>query len=290
MNRILITGASGQLGSAVTKLFIGSYDILLTDFVFPKDGKSRFEKMDITDENSVRKTIKKFQPDIILHLAAMTDVDGCELNPQKANDVNVRGTKNLLEHFDGKFVFISTDYVFDGNSGPYSEADTPNPINEYGRSKLLAENIVMDSGNPWLIVRTNVVYDYTENTQASFVKWVVDSLRNDIPILVVNDQWNNPTWTVALASALIEMIEKDFLGVWNYGGAEYIHRLEFAKEIAKVFELNKALISPCRTQELNQPAPRPLKGGLSTKKIKHAGIEPYLLRKSLEEIRKKMTL
>ncbi len=290
MKNILITGASGQLGSAVSKLFIGSYDILLTDFVLPKDGKSPFEKMDITDEISVRKIVKKFQPDIILHLAAMTDVDGCELNPEKANNINVDGTKHLLKHFDGKFVFISTDYVFDGNSGPYSEDDRTNPINEYGRSKLLAENIVKDSGNPWLIVRTNVVFNYTENTQASFVKWVVDSLRNDIPIRVVNDQWNNPTWTVALASALIEMIEKDFSGVWNYGGAEYMHRLEFAKEIAEVFKLNKALISPCRTQELNQPAPRPLKGGFSIEMIKHAGIEPYPLRRSLEEIHKKMTL
>ncbi len=288
MKKVLVTGASGQLGLAIVDRFSDHFKLILTDSNIPEGFNREITRMDITDEISVSKTIEKSQPDILLHLAAMTDVDVCDDRPKKAMEVNVNGTKNLLKYFSGTTILISTDYVFNGKDGPYSEEDQLDPINEYGRTKFLAEKAVINSGNLGFILRTNVVFDYSKNTEASFVKWVVDSLRSERSIKVVNDQWNNPIWTVALADVILKMIKKNLSGVWHYGGADYLSRLDFAKMIANVFQLEPSLISPCTTQELNQKAPRPLKGGLKTEKIEAIGIIPYPLEKSLKDIFERM--
>ncbi len=290
MKSILVTGANGQLGQAVSERLSDCFRLILTDISVLDKDQSNIRIMDITNDESVSRMIQNVQPDVLLHLASVTNVDQCDADPEFAQKVNLDGTKILLKHFSGKFVFISTDYVFDGTSGPYAESDDLSPINEYGRTKLLAEKAVMESDKANCIIRTNVVFDYTKNTQASFVKWVVDSLRAGKPIRVVNDQWNNPTWTIELAEAIVSLIEGNFSGLWHYGGADYINRLDFAKKIANIFNLDASLISPITTKELNQKAPRPLKGGLVTKQIESAGIRPYSLEKSLKEIYKRINI
>lgn len=164
MKKILVTGANGQLGQAAAECFSTRFKLYLTDLVASNSDSQIITQMDITDEVSVSKTISRFNPDILLHLASFTDVDGCERNPSMAEKINVFGTENLLKHFSGYIVFISTDYVFDGESGPYSETDNPNPINVYGQTKLAGESLVIESPNPSCIIRTNVVFDYTKNT------------------------------------------------------------------------------------------------------------------------------
>ena len=133
--------------------------------------------LDITELKQVRETITLFQPDVIVHLAAMTDVDGCERDPEMAFDVNVRGTENLLDNFNGRFIYISTDYVFDGSDGPYAEKDEVNPLSVYGRTKFYGEDLVQQSDANWVILRSNVVFSFNERTKASFMDWVVDSLK-----------------------------------------------------------------------------------------------------------------
>ncbi|MDP6339667.1 MAG: dTDP-4-dehydrorhamnose reductase [Candidatus Marinimicrobia bacterium] len=283
---ILITGAYGQLGEACLKYLKSNFEIKSTGRHAPDDGIH----LDITDSDSVHCVIAKTNPDVILNLAAMTNVDGCETNPEMAESINVDGVKNLCHQFEGQFIQISTDYVFDGRAGPYSESDETNPISVYGKTKLAADEWLLENQEKTTIIRTNVVYGYTNRTQASFVKWVVDSLNDGKPINVVDDQWNNPTWTESLASVISRLIEGGAFGLYHYGDKDLINRCEFAHLIAKVFELDASLISPISTAELDQPAPRPLKSGLKTEKIEsELGIVPNSVETCLMKIRKQLS-
>ena len=288
--KVLITGAFGQLGNAVLKRF-QDVEILATDIFIPplSSGSFSMEILDVTKPEDVVKVLKRFQPDVVLNLAAMTNVDGCEANPEVAEKINSGGVRNFLEVFGGMFIQISSDYVFNGKAGPYDEEDIPDPINVYGRTKLDSDKFVMQYQNSWCIVRTNVVFDYSKYSDASFVKWVINSLQNNKQIRVVHDQWNNPTWTYALADILGVIVEKESVGLYNYGGAEQINRLEFAKTIAKVFHLDDSLITPITTESLNQIAPRPLKCGLKTHLIKSKlQVTTLPLEVSLKDIKSKL--
>ena len=222
---------------------------------------------------------------MIVHLAAMTDVDGCEQHPELAFDVNVHGTEHLLNNFSGRFIYISTDYVFDGSDGPYTEKDEVNPISVYGRTKLYGEDLVQKSDANWVILRSNVVFSFQERTKASFMDWVVDSLKNRHSITVVDDQWNNPTWTVDLARIISRIMDHEFQGLYHYGGRDLLNRFAFADMIAETFKLDRTLIEPIDTASLNQLAKRPLKSGLNPEKIEiDLGVEALPLQKALDEI------
>ena len=286
MKNILITGVYGQLGEACIKHLKLHFNIISAGRHTSDDGV----QMDITDAATTEKVVAEIRPDLILNLAAMTNVDGCETNPKMAEAINVCGVKNLCKNFEGHFIQISTDYVFDGTDGPYGEDDETNPISVYGKTKLVADEWLTENHPKSTILRANVVYGYTKRTKASFVKWVVDSLTEVKPIRVVNDQWNNPTWTESIATVIKVLIEKEALGLYHYGDKEYMNRYEFAQLIAKVFDLDASLISPISTAELNQPAPRPLKSGLKTEKIESAlGIVPNSVETCLQEIRKQLS-
>jgi dTDP-4-dehydrorhamnose reductase len=219
----------------------------------------------------------------------MTNVDGCELNPVGAQSANVDAVKFLADGFKGHFIQISTDYIFDGNNGPYSEADIPNPISVYGQTKWEADQYLESTECIVTTLRPNVVYGYTKYTKASFVKWVVDSLAAKKTINIVDDQWNNPTWTEALADVIERVIDKRLLGTHHYGGDRVMNRYEFAHIIADIFELDASLIKPIKTVELNQDAPRPLKSGMKTDKIeKELGIRPKSVETCLKEIRNQL--
>ena len=284
MKKILITGAFGQLGTSLCKV-LSNESILAAGRVIISTKKYKCIELDITNQRKVAEIIRNYKPDIIIHLAAMTDVDGCEKTPEIAFDVNVKATENLLTSFKGKFIYISTDYVFDGEKGPYFEDDKVNPMSVYGKTKLYGENLVQQSDIDWVILRSNIIFSYSDRTKASFVNWVVDSLKKRQMITVVNDQWNNPTWTNDLAKVISKIIEKDINGLYHYGGRDYLNRLEFAKMIASTFGLDGSLIKPITTSELNWLAQRPLKSGLYTNKIElDLGIEPLPIQKALDEM------
>ncbi|MEC9474445.1 MAG: SDR family oxidoreductase, partial [Candidatus Neomarinimicrobiota bacterium] len=191
MKTILVTGSYGQLGVVCTKYLKKYFNIYGTG----RSAKDEMYQLDISNKQSVEKALARFQPDIILNLAAMTDVDGCENEPKMAEKYNADGIKNLCDDFDGHIIQISTDYVFDGEKGPYTEKDPTNPISVYGRTKLMAEEFLINNNLNYTIIRTNVLYGYDKNTKASFLKWVVNSLQDSRSIKVVKDQWNNPTST-----------------------------------------------------------------------------------------------
>ncbi len=266
--RILLIGSNGMLGQRLMENLIIKKDIeLLCSSV---EGTSFIQNVnyiqsDITDKNKVKNIIGDFYPDFIINTAAYTDVDGCETEKDLSWKINVTGVENLARFagpLDSHLIHISSDYVFDGSNGPYSEEDIPNPVSYYGRTKLASENALHSVKLKYTIIRTNVLYGPAKFGRPDFVKWVVSSLRDNKTIRIVDDQINNPTYIDDLVFAINQVIEFTNEGVYNIGGAEVLSRYEFTIRIADFFNLDKNLISKIKTEVLNQPAPRPLNSGL----------------------------
>ena len=283
--RILITGAFGQLGHALQSVLSrkSNYELICTG----RKIKKGFEgiPLDIRNQVALREIINTTAPDILINLASMTNVDACELNPELAGEINVAGLQHICDSFSGKIIHLSTDYVFDGTSGPYKEDDLLNPLSIYGKTKLASEHILLDKDIKNLVIRGNVLYDFSPHTSASFLNWVVSSLKGNQEIKVVEDQFNNPTWTRSMSDIIELSIENDLEGIIHWGDSVHISRFEFAKLIAKKFSLNESLIEPVLTSELNQPARRPLQSGLSTEKLVNMlDIIPPSIDECLDEI------
>ena len=266
--RILITGAFGQLGSAVSRHLSEDFDIIRTGRSIPH-GKNGII-LDVLNQIYFKEVIQATEPDLVINLAAMTPVDGCELNPNLAKEINITGVQHLCDSFDGKIIHLSTDYVFDGENGPYSEDDPVCPLSVYGETKLESERILLNHNPNHLVIRGNVIYDDSETTKASFFNWVVNSLKEKQEIQVVNDQVNNPTWTKSMADIIALCIEKDLSGIVHWGDADHLNRYDFAIKIAEKYVLDSKLIKAITTEELNQAAPRPLKSGLKSDKLVQA--------------------
>ncbi|HIC36206.1 MAG TPA: dTDP-4-dehydrorhamnose reductase [Candidatus Marinimicrobia bacterium] len=266
--RILITGAFGQLGSAFSRHLSEDFDIIRTGRSIPH-GKNGII-LDVLNQIYFKEVIQATEPDLVINLAAMTPVDGCELNPNLAKEINIAGVQHLCDSFDGKIIHLSTDYVFDGENGPYSEDDPVCPLSVYGETKLVSERILLNHNPNHLVIRGNVIYDDSETTKASFLNWVVNSLKEKQEIQVVNDQVNNPTWTKSMADIIALCIEKDLSGIVHWGDADHLNRYDFAIKIAEKYVLDSKLIKAITTEELNQAAPRPLKSGLKSDKLVQA--------------------
>ena len=175
--------------------------------------------------------------------------------------------------------------MFDGKSGPYKEEDTTNPLNVYGLSKLESEKLLLDQSEDSLVIRSNVLYDYSSKSRASFLNWVVDSLNQEKEISVVEDQWNNPTWTGSLAVVIDRAIDTQVTGLVHWGDGDLVSRFDFANKIADAFNLKKSLIKPILTSELNQTAKRPLKSGLISDYAQNIlNLEPPTIKECLESI------
>ena len=286
MKSILLTGAYGQLGLSFGKLFHSKYEIYFSGRNYnPKSGIY----LDITNSILYHEVLNFVKPDLVINFAALTDVDLCEQKPELAYAINLGGLTNLVEHFNGPIIQISTDYVFDGANGPYKEDDATNPINVYGTTKLESEKILLEQSKESLVIRTNVLYDYSKNASASFLNWVVESLEKENEINIVEDQINNPTWTSSLAIVIERAIETGVSGLIHWGDSEWVSRYEFANKIASAFSLKRSLIKPILTSDLNQIANRPLKSGLKTDFAqKNLNLEPPTIDECLESIKKQI--
>ena len=258
----MITGSTGQLGNSLGKVFKSRYDLVSTSRTKPNKNTNYF--LDITNSLLVKDMVSAISPDIIINLAALTNVDLCESNPDLAYAINFQSVKNLVNVFQGPIIHLSTDYVFDGKLGQYKENDITNPINVYGVTKYKAEKILLEKSKVSLVIRTNVLYDYQSKAKSSFLNWVVDSLKRGEKIKVVDDQFNNPTWTDSISVVIDRAIKADLNGLIHWGDFDWISRYDFANKISDKFNLQSNLIEPIKTEELNQVAPRPLNGGLDT--------------------------
>ncbi len=242
-------------------------------------------KLDVLDRNALKQVVMGTMSDVVINLAAMTNVDKCEtdrLMCWNANVTLVEQLARLCRIIDAQLVQLSTDYVFDGAKGPYTETDLPGPISYYGKSKLAAENVALGAGVHAAVVRTNVVYGPDDN-HPDFVRWVIDALDANTPIKVVSDQFSNPTYVDDLAEAILRIVRRRRSGIFHVGGADWLSRIDFAQRIAAMFKGNADLLIPTTTEELTQAARRPLLGGLLTLKaeadlgMKMRGIESGLV-------------
>ena len=249
---------------------------------------------DITNREKIKSLIYDFCPDYILNLAAYTNVDLSEVDREKTWKANVKAVEYLAEAartIDAHIIHISTDYIFDGKNGPYNEDAIPNPLGYYGRTKLASENVLKISGVLSTILRTNVLYGVAINHNSDFVNWVIKTLKNNEQIRIVTDQINNPTFTDDMVQAISKVIEFRKTGVYNIGGQEFISRYEFTQIISDFFNLDKSLINPIKTEELNQKARRPLKSGLITLKAEsELGYKPHTIHEALLVIKKELNL
>jgi dTDP-4-dehydrorhamnose reductase len=266
--RILIVGSNGMLGQNVVTQFnqIDKYEVHLASF----EDESFFDnvaytKINIANKKEVKELLLDFFPDYVINLAAYTNVDKSETDKEICWNVNVNAIEYLAKYCvptNSHLIHISSDYIFDGKSGPYTEKDLPNPISYYGRSKLAGENIIKRFDIKSTILRTNVLFGNAKFGRPDFVKWVVNSLKSKTPIKIVTDQVNNPTFLEDIAGAINNICQDVKTGIYNIGGAELLNRYEFTRKITEHFNLDFNLVTPILTEELGQPAPRPLKSGL----------------------------
>jgi dTDP-4-dehydrorhamnose reductase len=268
MEKILITGTSGLLGGKIVKQTRVHYTVIPTYNTKPLFPNS--VEMNITDERRVLQVFSNFRPDIVVHVAAETNVDRCEVDKEHAWKVNAEGTRNIARmcnRVGARIVYVSTDYVFDGEKGLYTEEDEPNPISYYGLTKLEGEKYVTEICRDHVIVRTSVLYGW-HPWKPNFVKWVIKSLRESKQISVVNDHFASPTLADNLAEVILEIIEKDLKGLYHTAGRERINRFEFVLKIAETFGLDSSLIKPIKMSELKEwVAKRPRDSSLCVDKI-----------------------
>jgi len=269
--KILITGADGQLGRALTTLLKEYYTVLgsVLDISLVKDSPVSLVQTDIIKYEELQKTLDDFLPDMIINTAAFTNVDQSETQKETAWAVNVGGLENIIRCSDpsSRIIHISSDYVFDGKKGPYLEDDPTYPISYYGKTKLAAKNALRGSRRNYLILRPNVLYQSTTHDHASFFAWVFTSLKKSQDINVVTDQTSNPTWVIPFAEAIMSCIILNAGGIYHYGSEDYLNRYQFAMMIAHTFKFDSSLIHPIQTLDLKQPALRPENSGLRTDKI-----------------------
>jgi len=296
-NRILITGSNGMLGQRAVQFYSSNKNIeLLATSVEEKSVVDSVEYIpsDIKNRDSIKKVIHDYCPDFIVHTAAFTNVDLSEKLREDAWKINVKGVEYIAEAsraIDAHIIHISTDYIFDGKNGPYDENATPDPIGYYGRTKLASENALKISGTFFTILRTNVLYGIALNSRPDFVCWVINSLRNNETIRIVKDQINNPTFIDDLVQGINKIIEFRKTGIYNIGGKEFLSRYDFTIRIADYFNLNKKIITPITTDELRQPARRPLKSGLLILKAEtELGYKPHTITESLAAMKKELDL
>jgi dTDP-4-dehydrorhamnose reductase len=269
--KILVTGANGLLGQKLLHRLAqeAGLQIMATG-----RGEHRgtcelkgyqYRPLDVTNRTAVLDFMAEYRPDCLIHTAAMTQVDDCEKDPQACrlnNQEAVRIVAGACKPWGTHLVHLSTDFIFDGRSGPYLEEDQPNPLSVYGQSKAAAEEIIMKYSGPWSIVRTVLVYGLASDiSRSNIVLWVKKSLEEGRQIRIVSDQFRTPTLAEDLAEGCVAVALRKATGIYHLSGGEYMSVLEMARRIARYFHLNEKLIEPTTTTALGQPAARPLFSG-----------------------------
>lgn len=299
--RVLITGANGMLGQELVRQMgrIPTYDILATsrqNAPLFDGGSCGYLPMDIGDMKAVSAAFQDFSPDTVINCAAMTEVDACETDRDICWQINAEAVENLgrLCHKTGTHLIqVSTDFIFDGLTGPYKEQDRPNPLSYYGRSKLAGENGARQAGpDQWAIARTVLVFGTGENlSRSNFVLWVVDALSKGETIRVVTDQFRSPTYAPDLANGIERLVRFKKNGIYHISGRETLSVYDIAIQTADVFGLDKSLIKRTDSMQFKQRALRPPRTGfLILKAETELGYKPHSLKDALADLSRRLKL
>jgi len=291
MMKLLITGSNGLLGQKIVNQCISRR----IEFIATSKGENRnskcpedyYHSLDICDKNAVYDSLNAIKPTHVIHTAAMTNVDQCELNPKDCQEINVVATQNLWlasKELGIHFQLLSTDFVFDGIKGNYSENDKPNPLSIYAQSKVDAENLLLTSSNSeWSIVRTIIVYGQGESlSRTNIICWAKETLAKGQPMKIIDDQFRAPTWADDFAWACIRICELNKKGIYHISGPETMSVFEIVNRVANFYGLNAHVIEKTDSSTLNQPAKRPPRTGFNLAKSKtELGYNPKTLEETL---------
>jgi len=291
--KLLITGASGLLGSKLCELAIRKNYEVYSAYSQHKPLHGTQIRFDVSNKNAVEKIFEKIKPEAVVHAAALTNVDKCELEKELAWKTNIEGTENIAKSCKKHQVFlvyVSTDYVFDGEKGMYKETDKPAPINYYGLTKLKGEESVKNLTNKYCIARPSVIYGSIPATgKINFALWLLDKLKRKEKAKIVTDQWNSPTLNTNLANEILEVLERKLTGIFHLAGATRLSRHEFAKLLAETFSLDRNLIKPVSSKEISWIAKRPKDSSLNVDKAcQTLRNKPQKIHEALKKMKKEI--
>ncbi len=295
MKTILVTGSNGLLGQKLVYNLIKRKDVQL---IATSIGKNRlikkegyiYEPLDITSTEEVEVIITKYNPDVIINTAAMTNVDACETKHEECDALNIKAVRNFVSVIESRahhihFIHLSTDFIFDGEKGSeYVETDEPNPQSYYARSKWEGEKIIQTSPIKWAIARTIIVYGVVDNmSRSNVVLWAKDALTKGQKINVVDDQFRSPTLAEDLAEGCIAIADKGATGIYNLSGKETMSVLALVENVATFWKLDKSLITAIKSNTLNQAAKRPPRTGfIIDKATLELGYNPHTFMEGLK--------
>jgi len=296
--KVLITGSNGLLGQKlVHKLRIDE----LVELIATSKGENRISKktgyiyisLDVTKKEELEKVILSEKPNVIINTAAMTNVDACEDKKQECDALNIDAVKYLTDvscQIDAHLIHISTDFIFDGENGPYSEDDVPNPLSYYGLSKLKSETILLESSCRWTVLRTIIVFGVAENlSKGNIVLWAKKVLEKGERLNIIDDQFRSPTLSEDLADACILSFQKKKYGIYNASGKDIMSIYEIVERISKHYNYSTKNLNKISTSTLNQIATRPLKTGfILDKAINELGYNPHSFEECLTIIDKQL--
>lgn len=289
MEKILITGGSGLLGSKLAKLASEEFEVVATYNKHFVKTEYRLIPLDITKNREVDRIFRDEKPDLVVHTAALTNVDYCEDHREEAWKINVKGTENLAwacKKIGAKITYISTDFIFDGGKGMYKEGDPVHPVDYYGATKFEGEKVIENLNVDHIIARVSVLYGWNIQNSLNFVTWIINALKQGRQINIVTDQYVSPTLADNAAEAIIKLIKKNVEGIFHTAGSERINRYDFALKIADVFNLDNGLINPIMSEELKQKAKRPKDSSLDVGKVEKIGIKLFSVEEGLTQMKR----
>ena len=280
---ILITGSNGLLGQKLVYLLKHKYKVVATSLgscLISNQSDFIYQSLDITEEKNILQIFEKYKPDFVINTAAMTNVDGCEDDKELCDKINVTAVKYLsraCENFNSHLIHISTDFIFDGENGPYRENDQPNPLSYYGLSKWKSEQVLQQSGTAENLQRNNIVL------------WGRKALKEGSELNIIDDQFRSPTLAEDLAQACYLVIEKEAIGIYNASGKDIMSIYEMVERMADFYQCDKSQINRISSTTLNQKAKRPTKTGfILDKSIKELGYKPHSFEEGLTLLEKQL--
>ena len=270
---VFITGCHGELGAALVRKVTGKYRVVgigRDDKELIDNVDYEYVKLDILNRKKLKEIFKFYRPRFVINTVAVTDVDNCEKEKENCWRTNVETVQNLIyacKFVGANLIHVSTDYIFDGKNGPYSEEDRPNPLNYYGKSKLASENLVASSELEYSIVRTSTLFSGNNvKGKKKFAVRLWEELSKGNKIKAIKDEVRNPTFTGNLAGSIWKIINLERNGIYNIAGKDIIDRYNFALEFARYFGFDEKLIEPAYSDEMSGRAPRPKNCGLLVEK------------------------
>ena len=297
--KILITGSNGLLGQKLVQHLSNLPDV---DFLATSRGKNRiltlgdfaYQPMDVTDQKDVLKVVSDYKPDALIHTAAMTNVDACETAQAECRKLNVDAVEYLIEaclQNKTHLIHLSTDFVFDGEDGPYKEQDDPCPLSYYGQSKYDAEQLLMNSGlEHWSIARTIIVYGVVEDmSRSNIVLWAKGALEKGDPLKIVNDQFRSPTLAEDLADGCVRIALRKANGIFHLSGKDYMSIIELVQRVATHFGLSHENVTPVSSSFFETAAKRPPRTGFVLDKARKVlDYNPHSFEEGLEILQQQL--